>query len=226
MNNLLTIAIDGPSGAGKSTIAKEIAAMLGMEYIDTGAMYRAIGYKIQKEGIPLEDPDLLAEALGTTVIDFIKGDIVLDGEIINDKIRSPEVSKVASQVSAKAAVRNKLVALQQAMGDAKSVIMDGRDIGTVVLPHASFKFYITASTRERAIRRWKELTEKGEQISLEEVESAIIQRDYNDTTREVTPLRKAEDAMEIDTTNMTKEDVVNRIIEVVKNGNSKTFSGN
>ena len=133
---------------------------------------------------------------------------------------------MASQVSAKAAVRNKLVAMQQAMGDAKSVIMDGRDIGTVVLPHASFKFYITASTRERAIRRWKELTEKGKQISLEEVESAIIQRDYNDTTREVTPLRKAEDAMEIDTTNMTKEDVVNRIIEVVKNGNSKTFSGN
>ena len=226
MNNLLTIAIDGPSGAGKSTIAKEIAAILDMEYIDTGAMYRAIGYKLQREGVPIEDPELLAEALETTVIDFVKGDIILDGEVINDKIRSPEVSQVASQVSAKAAVRNKLVALQQAMGDAKSVIMDGRDIGTVVLPHASFKFYITASTRERAIRRWKELTEKGKQISLEEVESAIIQRDYNDTTREVTPLRKAEDAMEIDTTNMTKEDVVNRIIEVVKNGNSKTFSGN
>ena len=226
MNNLLTIAIDGPSGAGKSTIAKEIAAILDMEYIDTGAMYRAIGYKLQREGVPIEDPELLAEALETTVIDFVKGDIILDGEVINDKIRSPEVSQVASQVSAKAAVRNKLVALQQAMGDAKSVSMDGRDIGTVVLPHASFKFYITASTRERAIRRWKELTEKGKQISLEEVESAIIQRDYNDTTREVTPLRKAEDAMEIDTTNMTKEDVVNRIIEVVKNGNSKTFSGN
>lgn len=226
MNNPLTIAIDGPSGAGKSTIAKEVARILSMEYIDTGAMYRALGYKLQKEGVPLDDAASLAAALETTAIDFIKGDIILDGEIINDKIRSPEVSKVASQVSAKFAVREKLVALQKGMAASKSVIMDGRDIGTVVLPHASFKFYITASTRERANRRWKELVEKGETLSLEEVEADIIQRDHNDITREVTPLRKAEDAMEIDTTNMTKEDVVNRIIEVVNDGDSKTFSGN
>ena len=202
------IAIDGPSGAGKSTIAKIIADTLGFDYIDTGAMYRAIAYKMIQNNIKLTDFNELNHMLKYTNIDLLKGNIILDGERINDRIRTPEISKLASDASALQEVRDKLVALQRKMGQTKSVVMDGRDIGTNVLTDAEHKFFITASSETRAQRRWLELTEKGEQVSLSDVNADIIQRDFNDTTRKLNPLRKAEDAIEIDTTGMSIDEVI------------------
>jgi len=216
MENKIRIAIDGPSGAGKSTIAKRVAKLMGIDYIDTGAMYRAIGYKILQQKIGLEDKETLKQLLVQTEIDFTAGNIVLDGEIVNDKIRTPEISKMASDASALQEVREKLVALQRKMGQVKSVVMDGRDIGTNVLMDAEYKFFMTASSAERAQRRWLELKEKGETADLAQVEADIIQRDHNDSTRKLNPLRKAEDAIELDTTGMTIEEVTQKILEVIK----------
>ncbi len=216
MENKIRIAIDGPSGAGKSTIAKRVAKLMGIDYIDTGAMYRAIGYKILQQKIDLEDKEALKQLLVQTEIDFAAGNIILDGEIVNDKIRTPEISKMASDASALQEVREKLVALQRKMGQVKSVVMDGRDIGTNVLTDAEFKFFMTASSAERAQRRWLELKEKGETADMAQVEADIIQRDHNDSTRILNPLRKAEDAIELDTTGMTIEEVTQKILEVIK----------
>lgn len=216
MIETITIAVDGPSGAGKSTIAKAVAKKLNIDYIDTGAMYRAIGYKMLKEKISLDDMAGLERLLDTTTIDFSNGDTILDGAVISQLIRTSQISKQASDCSAIGIVRKKLVDLQQKMGQAKSVIMDGRDIGTVVFPDAEYKFFITASVEERARRREKELLEKGEQITYQQVLRDISERDYNDTTREITPLRKAHDAVEIDTTGMTIEEVVDFICGEMK----------
>lgn len=216
MRNKIRIAIDGPSGAGKSTIAKQVAKNMGIDYIDTGAMYRAIGYKILQEKIDLKDKAMLVRMLAQTEIDFIDGNIILDGEIVNDKIRTPEISKMASAASALEEVREKLVALQKKIGQVKSVVMDGRDIGTNVLKDAEFKFFMTASSAERAHRRWLELSEKGENVDLEQVEADILQRDHNDSTRKLNPLQKAEDAIEIDTTGLTIDEVTKKILEVIK----------
>jgi len=216
MKNKIRIAIDGPSGAGKSTIAKRVAKLLSIDYIDTGAMYRAIGYKILQNGIALDDREAVIRLLARTEIDFTAGNIILDGEVVNDKIRTPEVSKMASDCSALPEVREKLVALQKKMGQEKSVVMDGRDIGTNVLTDAEFKFFMTASSAERAHRRWLELREKGENADLSQVEADIIQRDHNDSTRKLNPLKKAEDAIELDTTGMSIEEVTQKILEVVK----------
>lgn len=213
---MIRIAIDGPSGAGKSTIAKGVAKRLGIDYIDTGAMYRALGYKLKNEEVKISDLDAVAELLSRTDIDFCDGKIFLDGEDISGEIRTPEISKAASACSALAIVRTKLVQLQQKMGESKSVIMDGRDIGTVVFPDAEYKFYITASAEERANRRYKELVEKGQQVDFEQVLSDINQRDHNDMTREVTPLRKADDAEEVDTTSMTIDEVIEYICREMK----------
>lgn len=211
MKDIIRVAVDGPSGAGKSTIAKAIAQRLSLDYIDTGAMYRAVGYKMLQQGVALSDTDAIRRLLDTTEIDFCKGDTILDGEVISDRIRTPEISKQASDCSALAMVRRRLVELQRKMGGQKSVIMDGRDIGTVVFPDAEYKFFITAEPEERARRRYKELTAKGSQTTFDQVLADINQRDYNDTHREVDPLRRAEDAVEIDTTHMTIEDVVEYI---------------
>jgi len=216
MRNKIRIAIDGPSGAGKSTIAKRIATLLGIDYIDTGAMYRAVGYKLLQNGISLEDTEAVKRMLAQTEIDFTGGNIVLDGEIVNDRIRTPEVSKMASDCSALPEVREKLVALQKKMGQEKSVVMDGRDIGTNVLPDAEYKFFMTASAAERAKRRWLELKEKGVMADLAQVEADILQRDHNDSTRKLNPLKKAEDAIELDTTGLTVEEVTQKILEVVQ----------
>lgn len=215
MIDKIRIAIDGPSGAGKSTIAKNVAKRLQIDYIDTGAMYRAIGYKILQNKIDLEDKQALKKLLAETEIDFIQGNIVLDGEIVNDRIRTPDISRMASSASALPEVREKLVALQREMGQRKSVVMDGRDIGTNVLKDAEYKFFMTASSAERAYRRWLELKAKGEPAVLEEVEADMIQRDHNDSTRKLNPLKKAEDAMELDTTGLTIEEVTQKILEVI-----------
>ena len=162
MKEIIRIAVDGPSGAGKSTIAKAIAKKLCIDYIDTGAMYRAVGYKMLQKGIAMDDIPAITEMLKETEIDFSSGNIYLDGENINDRIRTEEISKQASDCSALGIVRAKLTEQQQKMGEKKSVIMDGRDIGTVVFPDAEYKFYITATAEERANRRFKELIAKGE----------------------------------------------------------------
>lgn len=216
MNHIIRIAVDGPSGAGKSTIAKAVAARLNIDYIDTGAMYRAVGYKMLQEGIALDDLEGIKRLLDSTEIDFSAGDIILDGEVINDKIRTPEISRQASACSALRIVREKLVEQQQKMGQEKSVIMDGRDIGTVVFPDAEYKFFIVASAQIRAERRYKELIEKGQDVSLTQVLSDMQERDHNDTIREVTPLRKADDALEVDTSYMTIEEVTEFICKEIE----------
>lgn len=216
MAEILRIAVDGPSGAGKSTIAKAIAKKLNIDYIDTGAMYRAVGYKMLREGVALDDLEGLQKMLDDTVIDFSEGNIYLDGEIVNDYIRTPEISKQASDCSAIGMVRKKLVDLQQKMGEAKSVIMDGRDIGTVVFPDAEYKFFITASAEERAKRRYEELIEKGQDVTFEQVLTDLNTRDHNDSTREITPLRKADDAIEVDTTKMNIYEVVTFVCDLMK----------
>ncbi|MBE6032552.1 MAG: (d)CMP kinase [Firmicutes bacterium] len=210
------IAIDGPSGAGKSTIAKGLAAALKIDYIDTGAMYRAVGYKMIREKIGLEDREALKAMLADTKIDFSAGNILLDGEVINDRIRTPEISKMASDCSALPEVREKLVLLQREMGQAKSVVMDGRDIGTNVLTDAEYKFFLTASLEERARRRWLELQEKGTPQALADVEADMAARDYNDSHRPLNPLRKAEDAIEVDSTDMNAEEVMAYIMNLMK----------
>ena len=215
MSKIFQIAIDGPSGAGKSTIAKRVAAELAIDYIDTGAMYRAVGLKMLRLGIPMEENETLFEMLGNTDVDFSEGRVYLDGEDVSDLIRTQEVSKAASDCSAFATVRRKLVELQQAMGKRKSVIMDGRDIGTVVLKDAEYKFYLTATAEERAMRRFKELQAKGSTDTYEKVLEDVNKRDYNDMHRDVDPLRQAENAVLIDSTNMSIEEVVDFVIEAV-----------
>ncbi len=215
MSKIFQIAIDGPSGAGKSTIAKRVAAELAIDYIDTGAMYRAVGLKMLRLGIPMEENETLFEMLANTDVDFSEGRVYLDGEDVSNLIRTQEVSKAASDCSAFATVRRKLVELQQAMGKRKSVIMDGRDIGTVVLKDAEYKFYLTATAEERAMRRFKELQAKGSTDTYEKVLEDVNKRDYNDMHRDVDPLRQAEDAVLIDSTNMSIEEVVDFVIEAV-----------
>ena len=210
---MITIAIDGPGGAGKSTIAKLVAKRLDIDYIDTGAMYRAIAYKTVNENIDTNEDKSIRTMLDDTEIDFIGGSIYLDGQCVDKQIRTPEISQMASKVSALGPVREKLVELQRKMGHEKSVIMDGRDIGTNVLTDAAYKFFMTASAEERAQRRYKELIEKGESVTFEQVLSDINQRDKNDMERELNPLRKAEDATEIDTTGLSIEEVADVILK-------------
>lgn len=216
MKEIFKIAIDGPSGAGKSTIAKAVAKRLGIDYIDTGAMYRAIGLKMTRLNLPMEESEALQQMLEKTDIDFNAGDVILDDVVVNDLIRTPEMSMAASACSALGMVRAKLVELQRKMGQKKSVIMDGRDICEVVLPDAEYKYYLTATAEERARRRTAELIEKGQQVNFEQVLADIQQRDYNDMNREITPLKKADDAVEIDSTDMSIEEVVEFICAPVE----------
>ena len=214
-DRIFRIAIDGPSGAGKSTIAKAVARRLGIDYIDTGAMYRAIGLKMLSQGLAMEDSQALLDMLAEPEIDFAGGRVILDGQAVDSLIRTPEVSKAASDCSALAPVRSKLVELQRKMGKTKSVIMDGRDIGTNVLTDAEYKYFLTASPEERALRRYKEMQEKGQESDYDKVLAQIIERDHNDSTRALNPLRKAEDAEEIDSTHMTIDQVVDYICSQV-----------
>ena len=194
-DQIYQVAIDGPSGAGKSTIAKKLAEILHIDYIDTGAINSAIGYKKKKKNVHITDEGALNELLADTIVDLHEGRILLDGEDVSGVIRTPGISKMASDCSALSAVRQKLVELQRDMAKSKSVIMDGRDIGTNVLTDARFKIYLTASVEERARRRYQELLEKGEAVTLQEVEEDMRRRDYNDSHRQLNPLRKAEDAV-------------------------------
>ncbi|MDO4175919.1 MAG: (d)CMP kinase [Bacillota bacterium] len=216
MKEIFRIAIDGPSGAGKSTIAKAVASRLNIDYIDTGAMYRAVGYKMNREAVPFEECDELQAMLDSTDIDFVRGDIILDGEIVNTLIRTPEVSMLASKCSALPMVREKLVEIQRGMGSRKSVIMDGRDIGTNVLKDAEYKIFLTASAEERAKRRYLELQEKGTPQEYDEVLEDIKQRDHNDMTRKLNPLAKADDAIELNTDGLGIEEVIQAVLDMIK----------
>lgn len=216
MEKIFQIAIDGPSGAGKSTVAKIIASKLDIDYIDTGAMYRACGLKMVRLGIPMVEDETLKKMLDSTDIDIDHGKIMLDGEDVSGLIRTQEISKAASDCSAFKTVRVKMVELQQAMGSRKSVIMDGRDICKVVLPNAEYKYFITATPEERAKRRFLELQEKGNSSSYEQILKEVNERDYNDSHREVDPLECQPDAELLDTTNMSIDEVVNHIINKIK----------
>lgn len=216
MEKIIRVAIDGPSGAGKSTIAKAVAKKMGIDYIDTGAMYRAVGLKVKNSGTDMKDESAMAAMLADTDIDFVNGDIILDGVVVNQEIRANDMSMMASNVSALPAVRAKLVELQRKMGQTKSIIMDGRDIGTNVLTDAEIKIFMTASAEERADRRYKELIEKGQDVTYDQILEDIKQRDYNDMTRALNPLKKADDAIELDTTGMSIDEVTEFILNEVK----------
>jgi cytidylate kinase len=215
MEKIIRVAIDGPSGAGKSTIAKAAAKKLGIDYIDTGAMYRAVGLKVKNNCIDHLDEAAMDAMLAETDIDFVNGDIILDGTVVNNEIRANDMSMMASNVSALPAVRAKLVELQRKMGQTKSIIMDGRDIGTNVLTDAEVKIFMTASAEERADRRYRELIEKGQDVIYDQVLEDIKQRDHNDSTRALNPLKKADDAVELDTTGMSIEEVTDYILNEV-----------
>ncbi len=179
-------------------------------------MYRAVGYKASSHNVPPEDSEAVKKLLTGTDIDFVNGDIVLDGAVVNDKIRTPEISKAASIYSAIPEVREKLVEIQRGMGARKSVIMDGRDIGTNVFRDAEYKIFLTASAEERAERRFEELTAKGQEVRFDEVLRDIEKRDHDDMTRALNPLRKAEDAVEVDTTGLSIDEVIERVLKEIK----------
>lgn len=214
------IAIDGPAGAGKSTIAKRLAKELGFIYVDTGAMYRAMALYFLRSGIAKEDEAAISKAAREVdvTIRYENGEqqVLLNGENVNGLIRKEEVGNTASVTSAYGEVRKKLVELQQQLAEQADVIMDGRDIGTVVLPKAQVKIYLTASVETRAKRRYDELTEKGQNCDLKEIEQDIADRDYRDMHREISPLKQAEDAVLVDTSNMGIEEVVETIKSIYK----------
>ena len=214
------VAIDGPAGAGNSTVAKAAAAELSFVYVDTGAMYRAIGLYFLTHSIDLEDEEACIAALPEiqVTICYIDGGqhIFLNEEDVTRLIRTPEVSHAASKTSAYAGVRAKLLDLQRDMAEKNDVIMDGRDIGTAILPNAELKIYLTASVGERARRRYEEMLERGEDADITEIRREIEERDYRDSHREVSPLRKAEDAVEIDSSDMSAGEVAGKIIDLVK----------
>ncbi|MDK0693733.1 (d)CMP kinase [Clostridium perfringens] len=211
MNKLITVAIDGPAGAGKSTIAKIIGEKFNLMYINTGSMYRAVTLKALENNISAEEVDKLLVMIDGMDMHFENDELILNGENINSLITMPNISKNVSAYASIREVRERLVNLMRKMALKYSVIMDGRDIGTVVLKDANFKFFLTASPEERADRRYKELMGKGVEVNYDEILQDIIKRDYLDSNREVDPLRKAEDAIEIDTTGIDIMGVVEKI---------------
>ncbi|MDD3204308.1 MAG: (d)CMP kinase [Lachnospiraceae bacterium] len=214
------VAIDGPAGAGKSTIAKKIAKQMGYIYIDTGAMYRAMALYFIQNGINAEESDKISTKCkeADITIQYQEGEqiVLLNGKNVNGLIRTEEVGKMASVSSVNKDVREKLVDLQQKLAATANVIMDGRDIGTCVLPNADVKIYLTASSYIRAKRRYEELMSKGERVEFDMIEKDIIERDHRDMTRELSPLKQAEDAILVDSSNMGIDEVVQKIISLCK----------
>lgn len=217
---MISIAIDGPAGAGKSTLSRKTAQELGFIYVDTGALYRSVGLKFSKAGFDTELDCDIEEVLKTTTVDirFLNGEqrVFLDGKDVSDEIRTPKASMMASAVSAKPSVRAFLLEMQRKLARENNVVMDGRDIGTVVLPDATVKIYLTASAKARAERRYKELIEKGTNVTYEAVYDDMLQRDYNDMNREIAPLKQAEDAVVADTTECDLEGSLNLLLKIIK----------
>ncbi len=215
-----TLAIDGPAGAGKSSVAKELAKALGAIYLDTGAMYRAVGLYMVRAGINTRDMDAVAAHAEEAVVDirYVDGKqrVLLCGEDVTDLIRTPEMSAAASAVSAVPYVRVLLVARQQEIARAQSVVMDGRDIGTKVLPDANLKIFLTASPEERARRRFIEMGGEAAGVDFDKLLAEINQRDWDDSHRAASPLCRAEDALEVDSSSMTKEEVIAHILKLAR----------
>ncbi len=215
------IAIDGPAGAGKSTIAKFLAKELELIYVDTGALYRAIGYYMVDNGVSIEDDTAVITALDGVRVSLAYKDgeqrVFVNDADVSDRIRTPQISMAASKVSAIPAVRAFLLQLQRDIAATNSVIMDGRDIGTTILPNADVKIFLTASPEARAERRYKELLEKGESVTFEDVLADMVKRDYDDAHRAASPLRKAEDAIEVDTGDLTLEESIAAMKAVILN---------
>ena len=220
MDKIIRIALDGPSGSGKSTIAKKLSAKLNVLYLDTGAMYRATALKAISLGIDTLDEDGVKTFINDIdlQIKYISGTqhTILDGKDVSEKIREPHVSMAASNISSLKCVRLKMVEMQRKIADQMSCVLDGRDIGSYVLPNADFKFYITASVDVRADRRFKELALKGHKVDFNELKKEIELRDYNDKTREFSPLVKAVDAIEIDTSFMNVEQVIGKVLSIIE----------
>ena len=214
----MIIAIDGPAGSGKSTIAKLIAEDLGLVYLDTGAMYRLVTLKALNEGI-LDNLDKIIKMLDDLRIDIKKNGFYLDDTNVSEEIRKPVVSENVSDIAAIREVREKMVDLQRKFSESKNVILDGRDIGTVVFPNADVKIFLIADAKERANRRYKELIAKGENVKIEEIYENILKRDKIDSTRKESPLKKANDAIEVDTTSKNIEEVKNEILNIIKQKN-------
>nr|WP_317363778.1 (d)CMP kinase [uncultured Blautia sp.] len=216
----VNIAIDGPAGAGKSTIAKAVAKELKFIYVDTGAMYRAMALYLLQQGISPKETEKMEEACAKAEISIVYEEgaqqVLLNGENVTGLLRQEEVGNMASVSSANPKIREKLVELQRILASRENVVMDGRDIGTCVLPNAQVKVYLTASARTRALRRCKELEEKGISCVLEEIEADINERDHRDMTREISPLKQAEDAVLLDSSDMTIEEVKEAIISLYK----------
>lgn len=214
------IAIDGPAGAGKSTIAKKLAADLGYVYVDTGAMYRAMAYYFLQNGIDAKDEKAIADACPKVdvTIQYVDGEqqVILNGENVNGVIRKEEVGNMASATSVYPVVRTKLVDLQRQLAARENVIMDGRDIGTVVLPNANVKIFLTASSKVRAQRRFDELTAKGVACNIDEIEKDIIDRDYRDMHRKTSPLKQADDAVLLDSSNLDIDGVVAAMKKIIE----------
>lgn len=214
-----TIAIDGFSSCGKSTVAKAVAKKLNFVFVDSGAMYRAVTLFIQRNDIALDDEVAIQQALDNIHIDFVpnleKTQILLNGEDVSEAIRTMEVSEYVSEVSAIKAVRKAMVHQQQQLGKKRNIVMDGRDIGTTVFPSADLKIFMTASPQVRAERRYAELAAKGEEITMEEVKENLAHRDHIDSTREESPLRQAEDAIVLDNTDLTQEEQLDFVLNLV-----------
>ena len=216
----MIIAIDGPAGSGKSTIAKLIAKDIGLVYLDTGAMYRLVTLKALNEGIlgngKLSDLGKIKKLLDNLNIDIKENGFYLDDVDVSEEIRKPIISENVSDIAAIREVREKMVDLQRKFSESKNVILDGRDIGTVVFPSADVKIFLVADAKERANRRYKELVKKGENVKIEEIYENILKRDEIDSTRKESPLKKAEDAIEVDTTSKNIEEVKNEILKIIK----------
>lgn len=215
----IVIAIDGPAGAGKSTIAKLAAEKLGYAYIDTGAMYRSVAWKFLQTGREFDEA-YISELANTMIIEFKPeakvNRVFVDGTEVTEAIRTPEVTAIVSRVAAIGAVREAMVEQQRRMGEIGGVLMDGRDIGTVVFPHAQLKIFLTASVEERARRRYKEMVEKGQQVELAQLQEDIAARDKQDSERAISPLRQAEDALLLDTSDMSIAQVTDKILQLVQ----------
>lgn len=217
---MISVAIDGPAGAGKSTVAKAVSKTLGYIYVDTGALYRAIGLFAIENGIETTDAGKLAPRLGEIKLELVYKDggqrVLMNGRDVSDDIRRPEMGMAASNVSAIPEVRAFLLDLQRDMAKTNNAVMDGRDIGTVVLPHADVKIFLTATLASRAKRRFDEHLAKGQQVSYNDILADLEKRDYNDSHRAIAPLKQAEDAVLLDNTEMTLEESVRRVIDIIK----------
>ena len=221
---MISIAVDGPSGAGKSTVAKKLAEKLGIAYLDTGAMYRALGLKVQRTGVSAGDEKAVCRLLDSTVVsveyDGFRQKTLLDGEDVTENIREHAISKIASDISAIPAVRKKMAELQRKIASEKDCVLDGREIGSYVLPDARYKFFLTASPEVRAERRRRELAAKGSGLPFEKVLSDILTRDQNDTNRAFAPLVCVPDAVVVDSSFLTADEVVEKFLEVIGEKNN------